>query len=83
MLFKSGRAAAQKRDQVGVRSNIVNFAPDSAKVSALALASGSSSLTTALPAGGLANGQSFNVQFLTNVVAIGRFRFYISIEALP
>lgn len=41
------------------------------------------SLTTALPAGGLANGQSLNVQFTTNVIAIGRFRFYISVEALP
>lgn len=42
-----------------------------------------SSLTVALPNGGLAAGSSVDVQFLMNVNQIGRFRFFVSVEALP
>jgi hypothetical protein len=42
-----------------------------------------STLSVALPTGGLAPGASVDVQFLMNVVQIGRFRFFISVEALP
>jgi RHS repeat-associated protein len=41
-----------------------------------------SSMTVALPNGGLANGDTVSLQFLMNVIQSGRFRFYISVEAL-
>jgi hypothetical protein len=41
------------------------------------------SLTTTLPAGGLPNGQGLDVQFVTNVILNGRFRFFVGVEALP
>jgi photosystem II stability/assembly factor-like uncharacterized protein len=41
------------------------------------------SMNVALPNEGLAVGASINVQFLMNVAQNGRFRFYISTEALP
>jgi hypothetical protein len=42
-----------------------------------------SSLSVQLPNGGLANGQSIDVQFLLNVVQNGRYRFFFNVEALP
>ena len=50
-----------------------------------ALSSGglNTSMNVALPSGGLAAGGSTNVQFVMNVVQNGRFRFFISVEALP
>jgi hypothetical protein len=40
-------------------------------------------MTVALPTGGLAAGDSLDVQFLMNVVMNGRFRFFLNVEALP
>jgi len=42
------------------------------------LNSGDVTLTTPL-----ANGASINVNFLTNVVQAGVFRFFVNVEALP
>lgn len=42
-----------------------------------------SSMNVELPGGGLANGQSIDVQFLLNVVQNGRYRFFVNVEALP
>jgi WD40 repeat protein len=42
-----------------------------------------SSVMVALPDGGLANGQSIDVQFLLNAVHIGGFRFFVDVEAAP
>ena len=41
------------------------------------------SMTVALPTGGLANGDALDVQFLLNVAVNGRYRFFFTIEALP
>jgi uncharacterized repeat protein (TIGR01451 family) len=40
------------------------------------------SVTIELPAGGLATDETVAVQFLLNIVKVGRFRFFIIIEAL-
>jgi len=42
-----------------------------------------SSLTVALPGGGLANSQTLDVNFLLGIKTNGRFAFNITIEALP
>jgi hypothetical protein len=42
-----------------------------------------SSLSVQLPGGGLLNNQTIKVQFLMNVAQIGRFRFFIQVEATP
>jgi uncharacterized repeat protein (TIGR01451 family) len=42
-----------------------------------------SSVTVTLAEEGLADGQSIDVELLLNVVQNGRFRFFVSIEALP
>jgi hypothetical protein len=41
------------------------------------------SLSVQLPTGGLANGDSVDVQFLMNVIQNGKFRFFFNVEALP
>lgn len=42
-----------------------------------------STVTVPLPKEGLAHGSSIDVQFLLNVVQNGRYRFFVSVEALP
>jgi hypothetical protein len=42
-----------------------------------------SGLTVTVPEGGVADGQSVDVQFVMKVVQGGRFRFFVSIEGLP
>lgn len=42
-----------------------------------------SSLSVVLPAGGLANGSSIDVQFVLGVQQEGNFRFFVNVEALP
>ena len=41
-----------------------------------------SSLSVTLPGGGLASGDSVNVQFLLGIMQTGRFKFYVNVEAL-
>jgi hypothetical protein len=42
-----------------------------------------STLTVALPGGGLAPGNSIDVQFLLGVQEQGTFKFFVNVEALP
>lgn len=42
-----------------------------------------SSLSVVLPAGGLPNGSSLDVQFVLGVQQEGNFRFFVNVEALP
>jgi hypothetical protein len=42
-----------------------------------------SALAVALPGGGLADGDSINVEFLLGVEQNGSFRFYVNVEAVP
>ncbi|HEY1404109.1 MAG TPA: lamin tail domain-containing protein, partial [Pyrinomonadaceae bacterium] len=42
-----------------------------------------SALAVALPGGGLADGDSINVEFLLGVEQNGSFRFYVNVEAIP
>lgn len=42
-----------------------------------------SSMIVDLPAGGLVNGDSLDVQFLMNVIQNGTFRFFFTVDALP
>ena len=39
-------------------------------------------LSVSLPGGGLANGDSVNVQFQLGIMQTGRFKFYVNVEAL-